>query len=117
MARTSILPAERIEKAILVIRGQSDASASAMIDDSAAGKLVFKRAVAPALVDLDGDGFPDLICDDRIYKNDPGKRFIDVTKESGVRGSGKSLFLRARRAGSVGDGKRPCTRSVACASG
>src|SRR5438105_12908632 len=41
-----------------------------------------------ALVDLDGDGFPDLICDGRIYKNDRGRRFIDVTKESGVAGSG-----------------------------
>jgi len=42
----------------------------------------------PALVDLDGDGWPDLICDGRIYKNDAGKRFIDVTKDSGVSGSG-----------------------------
>src|SRR6266478_4969275 len=42
----------------------------------------------PAFADLDGDGFPDLICDGKIYKNDGGKRFIDVTKESGVTGSG-----------------------------
>lgn len=41
-----------------------------------------------ALVDLDGDGFPDLICDGRIYKNDGGKRFLDITKEAGVAGSG-----------------------------
>ena len=39
----------------------------------------------PAFADLDGDGFPDLICDGKIYKNDGGKRFIDVTKESGDR--------------------------------
>src|SRR5947207_3409834 len=42
----------------------------------------------PAFADLDGDGFPDLICDGKIYKNDRGKRFIDVTKDSGVAGSG-----------------------------
>jgi hypothetical protein len=42
----------------------------------------------PAFADLDGDGFPDLICDGKIYKNDRGKRFIDVTKETGVVGSG-----------------------------
>jgi hypothetical protein len=41
-----------------------------------------------ALADLDGDGFPELICDGRIFKNDAGKRFIDVTKESGISGSG-----------------------------
>src|SRR5438874_12500300 len=43
---------------------------------------------APAFADLDGDGFPELICDGKIYKNDGGKRFIDVTKESGIAGSG-----------------------------
>lgn len=42
----------------------------------------------PAFADLDGDGFPDLICDGRIYKNDGGKRFIDVTKDSRLAGSG-----------------------------
>jgi enediyne biosynthesis protein E4 len=43
-----------------------------------------------ALVDLDGDGWPDLICDGRIYKNEEGKRFVDVTKETGVAGSGSA---------------------------
>src|SRR5205823_3876932 len=43
---------------------------------------------SPAFADLDGDGYPDLICDGRIYRNDRGKRFVDVTKESGVAGSG-----------------------------
>ena len=45
-------------------------------------------AGAPAFADLDGDGFPELICDGKIYKNDGGKRFIDVTKESGIAGAG-----------------------------
>jgi len=43
---------------------------------------------APAFADLDGDGFPELICDGKIYKNDRGKRFIDVTKDSGISASG-----------------------------
>ncbi|MSQ95200.1 MAG: CRTAC1 family protein [Gemmataceae bacterium] len=42
----------------------------------------------PAFVDLDGDGWPDLICDGRIFRNDQGKRFVDVTKDSGIAGSG-----------------------------
>ena len=42
----------------------------------------------PAFADLDGDGWPDLICDGKIYKNDRGRRFIDITKETGVAGSG-----------------------------
>src|SRR6267378_51870 len=46
----------------------------------------------PAFADLDGDGYPDLICDGKIYKNDRGKRFIDVTKESGVVGSGTAVI-------------------------
>jgi enediyne biosynthesis protein E4 len=41
-----------------------------------------------ALVDLDGDGFPELICDGRLFKNDGGKRFIDVTKEAGISAGG-----------------------------
>jgi hypothetical protein len=45
----------------------------------------------PVFADLDGDGWPDLICDGKIYKNDRGKRFIDVTKESGISGSGSAV--------------------------
>jgi hypothetical protein len=55
----------------------------------------------PALTDLDGDGFPDLICDGKVFKNDGGKRFLDVTKEAGVAGHRQRrpsghLFLRRR---------------------
>ncbi len=46
----------------------------------------------PAFVDLDGDGWPDLICDGRIFKNDQGKRFTDVTKDSGIAGSGTACI-------------------------
>ncbi len=44
-----------------------------------------------ALVDLDGDGWPDLVCDGKIYRNDQGRRFVDVTRESGVTGSGPAV--------------------------
>src|SRR5207253_8608731 len=45
----------------------------------------------PVLADLDGDGWPDLICDGKLYKNDRGRRFIDITKETGVAGSGAAV--------------------------
>src|SRR2546425_1266336 len=44
-----------------------------------------------AFADLDGDGFPDLICDGRIFKNEGGKRFLDVTKEAGISASGTAV--------------------------
>src|SRR5262245_50358024 len=46
----------------------------------------------PAFADLDGDGYPDLVCDGKLYKNDRGKRFLDVTKKSGVAGSGAATI-------------------------
>ncbi len=45
----------------------------------------------PAFADLDGDGFPELICDGRIFKNEGGKRFRDVTKETGIAASGTAV--------------------------
>jgi hypothetical protein len=36
--------------------------------------------------DLDGDGWEDMVFDQRVYKNDQGKRFIDVTKKSNLIG-------------------------------
>jgi enediyne biosynthesis protein E4 len=44
-----------------------------------------------AFADLDGDGWPDLICDGRIFRNDAGKRFIDVTAQSGISASGAAV--------------------------
>jgi hypothetical protein len=38
-----------------------------------------------AFVDLDGDGWEDLILGGRLYRNDRGKRFIDVTDLSNLR--------------------------------
>lgn len=45
-----------------------------------------------ACVDLDGDGRPDLVCDGRVYKNESGKRFLEVTKDSGLAGSGAACL-------------------------
>src|SRR5947209_1016664 len=45
-----------------------------------------------AFADLDGDGWPDLVCDGRIYRNDAGKRFIDVTAQSGISASGAAVI-------------------------
>src|SRR5688572_18038374 len=30
-----------------------------------------------AFADLDGDGWPDLVCASKIFRNDGGKRFVD----------------------------------------
>lgn len=38
-----------------------------------------------AWIDFDNDGFPDLIMGDRLYRNEAGKRFTDVTAESGLK--------------------------------
>jgi hypothetical protein len=38
-----------------------------------------------AFVDLDGDGWEDLILGDRIYRNDNGRRFVDYTSRTNLR--------------------------------
>ncbi len=38
-----------------------------------------------AFVDLDGDGWEDLILDKRLYRNEAGQRFADVTRLSNLR--------------------------------
>ncbi len=35
-------------------------------------------------IDFDNDGYPDLLLDDRLYRNVAGRRFVDVTPESGL---------------------------------
>src|SRR5207244_10969483 len=46
----------------------------------------------PAFADLDGDGYPDLVCNGKIFKNDRGRRFIDVTKDTGIAASGAAVI-------------------------
>src|SRR5688572_21258899 len=46
----------------------------------------------PAFADLDGDGFPDLVCNGKVFKNDAGKRLPDVTKDSGVVAAGAAVI-------------------------
>lgn len=42
-------------------------------------------AVMAAFVDLDGDGWEDLILGDRIYKNEGGRRFVNYTRHTNLR--------------------------------
>jgi hypothetical protein len=42
-------------------------------------------SVVAAFVDLDGDGWEDLILGDQLYRNDQGKRFVNVTARSNLR--------------------------------
>jgi hypothetical protein len=42
-------------------------------------------AVVGAFVDLDGDGWEDLILGGRVYRNDGGQRFVDVTDQTNLR--------------------------------
>jgi hypothetical protein len=41
--------------------------------------------LAAAFIDLDGDGWDDLILDRRVYHNEGGRRFTDVTARSNLR--------------------------------
>jgi hypothetical protein len=41
--------------------------------------------VVAAWVDIDGDGYPDLILGDRVYRNNAGKRFVDYTDRCNLR--------------------------------
>ncbi|MDA0810888.1 MAG: VCBS repeat-containing protein [Verrucomicrobia bacterium] len=36
-------------------------------------------------IDFNNDGFPDLLLGDRVYRNDGGKSFADITAESGLK--------------------------------
>ncbi len=42
-----------------------------------------ERALA-CWLDFDNDGFPDLILGDRVYRNVAGKKFVEITAESGL---------------------------------
>ena len=47
--------------------------------------LMFGKPVSLAgWVDYDNDGFPDLLLGNRLYHNDAGRRFTDVTAKSGL---------------------------------
>jgi hypothetical protein len=48
------------------------------------GQVLTCSTVA-AFVDLDGDGWEDLILGNRVYRNDSGKRFVDYTFRSNLR--------------------------------
>jgi hypothetical protein len=46
-----------------------------------------------AWVDIDGDGWDDLILAGRIYRNDQGKRFVDYTDRSNLRIPGDAIGI------------------------
>ena len=43
-----------------------------------------KRQFLATWIDYDDDGYPDLICGSRLYHNDSGSQFTDVTENSGL---------------------------------
>jgi hypothetical protein len=76
-------------KDIVLYQGQSDGSfrdvtASMNLPTSFLNRH-WPSPACSAFVDLDGDGWEDLILGGRIYRNDRGKRFIDVTDLSNLR--------------------------------
>ncbi|MGK0185302.1 MAG: hypothetical protein ACI9R3_001078 [Verrucomicrobiales bacterium] len=48
-------------------------------------------------IDFNNDGFPDLLIGDRVYRNDGGKQFVEVTAESGL------TFPQRQMGAAVGD--------------
>lgn len=48
-------------------------------------------------IDFNNDGYPDLILGDRVYRNEKGKEFVDVTAESGL------TFPQRQMGAAVGD--------------
>ncbi len=52
--------------------------------------------------DVDDDGYLDLLWDGRLYRNDHGDRFTDVTSESGIAGTPRAnAFIDANNDGNV----------------
>lgn len=47
--------------------------------------VVDKLSFLTGWIDFDNDGYPDLIMGDRLYHNQAGRRFVDVTAASGLR--------------------------------
>src|SRR4029077_248646 len=50
---------------------------------------VISRTLA-AFVDLDGDGWEDLILGERVFRNEAGKRFVDYTYRTNLRIAGEA---------------------------
>ncbi|MEE2642116.1 MAG: VCBS repeat-containing protein [Planctomycetota bacterium] len=51
----------------------------------AAGKTRIGKSFGCAWIDYDNDGYPDLIAGPRLYHNNEGKSFSDVTRNSGLK--------------------------------
>ncbi|MEO8495112.1 MAG: VCBS repeat-containing protein [Planctomycetota bacterium] len=53
-------------------------------DEEPRSRSVRDQAYLATWIDIDNDGFPDLILGDRLYRNQEGHRFEDVTDASGL---------------------------------
>ncbi len=56
----------------------------AWADEEPRSRGVLDQAYIATWIDMDNDGFPDLILGDRLYRNHEGRRFEDVTDASGL---------------------------------
>lgn len=70
----------------LLLTGAVPAPAAPLFEDvtEAVGLAGIGRDGGVTWVDLDGDGWCDLVVQGRIWRNVEGKKFVEVTKESGV---------------------------------
>jgi hypothetical protein len=61
-----------------------DVTASVGIKPPKAGGKRLVRYAMAAWVDIDADGWPDLMLDERVFRNVKGRRFVDATLRSGM---------------------------------
>lgn len=48
-------------------------------------KVPASSRFSTAWIDIDNDGYPELISGDQVFKNEQGKKFTDMTKQSGLK--------------------------------
>eukprot|EP00913_Durusdinium_trenchii_P023301 g21879.t1 len=51
----------------------------------------FERHFLCGWIDYDNDGWPDLLMGSRLYRNEKGRKFVDVTEKSGLRIESKCM--------------------------
>ncbi|MCA9144045.1 MAG: VCBS repeat-containing protein [Planctomycetales bacterium] len=56
----------------------------AWADEEPRSRSIRDQAYLVTWIDIDNDGYPDLILGDRVYQNQQGRRFEDVTEKSGI---------------------------------
>ena len=48
-------------------------------------KVPVSSKFSTAWIDIDNDGYPELISGDQVFKNEQGKKFTDITKKTGLK--------------------------------